>query len=135
MSLDNLIPMKLILLTPGESRRGWMKLGNDASLSERRISESKNNRHHVSSHRHGGVREVGMLRSVIETSRENLTDTPSFPRNGRQGKTHNSSCRTSKSVLVCEEVGGVHSSDEGFVMKHGAKEPYLVEVNRERKDM
>ncbi|MCF6314077.1 MAG: hypothetical protein L3J39_16640 [Verrucomicrobiales bacterium] len=127
--------MKPILLTPGEGRRGWMKLGNDASLLKRSVPESKNNRCYVSSHRHGGVREVGMLRSVIETSREVLADALSPSGNGEPEATHIASCRNSKGVRVCEEVGGGRSSDDGFVMKHGAKEPYLVEVNREGKDM
>ncbi len=112
-----------------------MKLGNDASLSEGSVPESKNNRSYVSSHRHGGVREVGMPRSVIETSREILADISLLPSNGAHEITHIASCRNSEGVRVCEEVGGVHSSDDGFVMKHGAKEPYLVGVNREGKDM
>ncbi len=76
-----------------------------------------------------------MLRSVIETNREILADVSRLSRNGELETTHIASCRSSKGVWICEEVGGAHSSDEGFVIKHGAKEPYLVEVNREGKDM
>ncbi len=48
---------------------------------------------------------------------------------------------TKREILLChihyhkEEVGKVHSSDEALVMRCGAKEPYLVAVNREIKDM
>lgn len=52
-------------------KKGFL-LGKDASLSERSVPESKSNKCDVSSHRHDGVREVAMLRSVIETSREIL---------------------------------------------------------------
>jgi len=40
-----------------------------------------------------------------------------------------------KSSLARQEVGEVHSSVEALVMRSGAKEPYLVEVNREGKEM
>jgi hypothetical protein len=125
--------MKLSLLTLGESRRGWMKLGNDTisqPSATRRVPESKNNRYDVSSHRHGGVREVGMLRSVIETSREILAVVAVR----KMSKTPRmTSYQNREDAGDCKEVGGVHSSDDGFVMKLGAKEPYLVDVNREVK--
>jgi hypothetical protein len=71
-----------------------------------------------------------MRRSDIETSREILI-------NAESGKPEKATCITSyngKGALVHQEVGGVHSSVDGFVMKHGAKEPYLVDVNREVKE-
>jgi hypothetical protein len=130
-----LYTMKLNLLTPDESRWDWMNLGNDASLtltSEGSIPESKSNRCYVSSHRHGGVRGVGMLRSVIDIIREILIDAEI----GKTIKaTHIASCHNSKGVMVGKEVGGVYSSVDVPVMGYGAKRPYLVDVNRERKDM
>jgi hypothetical protein len=127
-----LYTMKLSLLTPDESRRDWMKLGNDASLREGSVRESKNNRCYVSSHHHGGVREVGMLRSVIETSREILTDAEI---NEAIKATGISSCQNSKGVMVDEEVGVARSSVDAPVMGSGAKGPYLVDVNREGRDV
>lgn len=124
--------MKLILLTPGESRRGWMTLGKGSSLLERDAPESNNNRCIESSHRHGGVREVGMLRSVIEKSREILTGAESSK---MIKATRITSCKNSKGVLVSEEVGVARSSVDASVMGGGAKEPHLVDVNREGKDM
>jgi len=76
-----------------------------------------------------------MLRSVIETSREILA----VVKVGETSKTLRiASYQNSEYVWDCEEVGGVHISDEASVMDCGAKEPYLVDVNREvkyRKDM
>lgn len=121
--------MKLNLWSGGESRRGWIRLGNDMPGATRCVPESKNNRYNASIHRHGGVCGVGMLRSMIETSREILRD-------AETNKTVRATCVTSplplgKGVLVCEEVGVVHSSEDALVMSSGAKEPYLVDVNRE----
>ena len=99
-----------------------MTFGNDASLKEGSVPESKNNRCIESSHHHGGVREVGMLRSVIEKSREILADAKI---NEAIKVTGNPSCRNSKGALVSEEVGVVRSSDEVSVMENGAKGPYL----------
>jgi len=76
-----------------------------------------------------------MLRSEIETSREILIDTSSPFRNGSVEITHTTSCLNSKGVLVGKEVGGVYSSVDVPVMGYGAKRPYLVDVNREGKDM
>ncbi len=112
-----------------------MNLGNDtslSSLSKESVPESKNNRQYVSSHHHGGVREVGMLRSVIDITREILIDAEI---NEAIKATRITSCDYSKNTLVDEEVGGANKSVDGFVMKLGAKKPYLVDVNRERKDM
>ncbi len=112
-----------------------MNLGNDTPFAqkvERSIPESKNNRQYVSSHHHGGVREVGMLRSVIDITREILIDAEI---NEAIKATRITSCDNSKNAMVGEEVGGANKSVDGFVMKLGAKKPYLVDVNRERKDM
>jgi hypothetical protein len=71
-----------------------------------------------------------MLRSVIETSREILAVVAV----SKMSKTPcMTSYQNSEDAGDCKEVGGVHSSDDGFVMKLGAKEPYLVDVNREVK--
>ena len=118
-----------------ERRRDWIRLGKDSSSRARRVSESKNNWCYASSHRHGGVCGVGMLRSVIETSREILIDILSPFRNESCETTHIASCYNSKGVMVGKEVGGVYSSVDVPVMGYGAKRPYLVDVNRERKDM
>jgi hypothetical protein len=56
-----------------------------------------------------------MQRSDIETSREILRSRG----NGAAGY---------------QEVGVAHSSVETSVMESGAKEPYLVDVNREAKE-
>jgi len=111
--------MKLILLTPGESRRGWMTLGKGSSLLERDAPVSKNNRCIESSHRHGGVREVGMLRSVIEKSREILTGAK---KSKKIEATRITSCKHSKGVLVSEEVGVARSSEDASVMERGGGE-------------
>ena len=79
-----------------------------------------------------------MLRSVIETSREVLIGVRFvFLTSSRMaGETTTvTSYQNSKRRSVNEEVGVAHSSDDGFVMKHGAKEPYLVDANREGKDV
>lgn len=131
MSLENATPMKLSLSDYGESRWGWIRLGKDAPVINRSVPESKNNRYDASSQHHGGVGGVGMLRNGIETNREILTD----GMNSKEVKPTHATSHPDKSVLVCEEVGGVHSSDDGFVMKLGAKGPYLVDVNREGKDV
>lgn len=113
MSLENINSMKLNLWELGENRWGWIRLGNGASAKSRSVRESKNNRCHVSNYHYGGVSGVRMWRSVIETKRENPTQTPELRR----------------------EVGEVHSSDDSPVMGGGAKEPYLVAVNSEAKEM
>ncbi len=106
-----------------------MNLGNDASLSERSVPESKNNRQYVSSHHHGGVREVGMLRSVIDITREILIDAEI---NEAIEATRITSCDNSKNVMVGEEVGGANKSVDNLCNEDGAKKPYLVDVNREK---
>ena len=73
-----------------------MNLGNDASLFEGSVLESKSNRCYVSSHRHGGVREVGMLRSVIAENREILIDAEI---NEAIKATRITSCDNSKNVV------------------------------------
>jgi len=73
---------------------------------------------------------VGMLRSDIETNREILMNAEA----GEPAKATRITSCYGKGALVHQEVGGAHSSDDGFVMKHGAKEPYLVDVNREAKE-
>ena len=139
MSLDKLKTMKLILLTGGESRRGWTRLGNDTVLYENGVPESKNNRCYASFHRHGGVCGVGMLRSVIETSGEiliiGITAKPLYPAGVEALKSDVTSYQNSERIRDDEEVGGVHNSVDDFVMKFGAKEPYLVDANREGKDV
>ena len=73
-----------------------------------------------------------MLRSVIEKNSEILAvvllcqkrETPPM-----------ASYQNSEDMRSCKEVGGVYSSVDGFVMKLGAKEPYLVDVNRGGKMM
>lgn len=127
MCLENATTMKLSLSDYGESRWGWIRLGNDAPVLNRSVRESKNNRCYASSQHHGGVGGVGMLRNVIEINREILTD----GMNSKEVMPTHTTSPSDKSVVVCEEVGGVHSSDDGFVMKLGAKGPYLVDVNRE----
>jgi len=91
-------PMKLILLTPGESRRGWMTLGKGSSLLERDAPVSKNNRCIESSHRHGGVREVGMLRSVIEKSGRSSLE----PRKVKRSRQH--ALQAANTARVCWSV-------------------------------
>lgn len=129
MSLENATTMKLSLSDYGESRWGWIRLGNDALFLKRSggVPESKNNRCYASSHRHGGVGGVGMLRSVIETNREILTDVEI----NEAIKTTRTTSPCDKGVVVCEEVGVAHSSVDASVMECRAKEPYLVDVNRE----
>jgi len=55
MSLEKARTMKLNLWSGGESRRGWIRLGNDMPGATRCVPESKNNRYNASIHRHGGV--------------------------------------------------------------------------------
>lgn len=69
-----------------------------------------------------------MLRNVMETSMEILTDAEI---NEAIKATRITSYVHGKGVLVGEEVGMARSSDDAPVMGSGAKEPYLVEVNRE----
>jgi hypothetical protein len=59
---------------------------------------------------------VGMLGSDMETSRDILK-----------------SCR--EDAGGGQEVGVAHSSEEASVMERGAKGPYLVDVDREAKDV
>lgn len=133
MSLEKLRTVKLILFGVGESRRGWIRLGNDAiDIEISSFPESKHNRCHASSHRHGGVCGVGMLRSVIEKSREIRPDAKI---NEAIKATRITSHDHGKGVVVCAEVGVARSSDEAPVMGCGAKGPYLVDVNSEGKDM
>lgn len=113
MSLENINFMKLNPWDTDENRWGWIRLGNGTSAESRRVKESKNNRYHISNYHHGGVNGVRMWRSVIETKREIPTQAPELRR----------------------EVGEVHSSDDSPVMGGGVKEPYLVAVNREAKEM
>jgi hypothetical protein len=64
---------------------------------------------------------------VIETNREILT----YGKNSKEDKPTHTTNPCDKSVLVCEEAGMAHSSVEDSVKEIGAKEPYLVDVNRE----
>ena len=73
-----------------------------------------------------------MLRSIIVTNREILT---TVEVNEATKTSCVTSYRNSEYIGNCEEVGGVHSSVDDLVMRFGAKGPYLVDVNRERKDM
>ena len=72
-----------------------------------------------------------MLRSVIETSREILIDAKI---NKATKATHIAS-PSDKNVMLHEEVGVANMSDDAPVMGCGAKEPYLVDVNREETDV
>lgn len=123
--------MKLNPWSGGESRRDRISLGNDMSSETRSVSESKNNRYDASNHRHGGVGGVGMLRSMIETSREILRDAEVRV----AVRATRTASPSDKGALVCEEVGVAHSSVNAPVMGSGAKEPYLVDVNREGKEV
>jgi hypothetical protein len=119
--------MKLILLARGESRRSWIRLGNDNYMKHSAIRESKNSRCYASSHRHGGVGGVGTLRSVIETSREILISANGLHKPEATGVTSS----LNENIMADKEDGMAHSSVEGSVMETGTKEPYLVDVNRE----
>ena len=132
MSLVNLKPMKPILLLWGEGRWGWIRLGIDAHLMMS-ILESKTNREYASSHRHGGVSVVGMLRSDGETSREIPVGAKSLAVWTKA--TGVASWVTSEGALASWEVGAVRSSADTSVMAGGAKGPYLVDVNREVEDV
>ena len=105
-----------------------MNLGKDAFLSKGSVSESKSNKCYVSSHCHGGVCEAGMLRGVIETSREILTG---LEISKMTDSSHVTSYRNSENMRNCKEVGGGHNSVDASVLEFGAKEPCLVDVNRE----
>jgi hypothetical protein len=114
-----------------------MTLGNGKSLKEGEAPEAKNNRCIESSHRHGGVREVGMLRNVIATISEILIDAKRAERESEANKaTRIASCFSTARVRwsVRKSEGHVVVLI-GFVMKQGARAPYLVDVNREGKDM
>jgi hypothetical protein len=132
MSLENSTTMKLSILARCESRRDSVRIGNDFLQQKEGVSESKYNRCYAPSYRHSGVGGVGMLRSVIETNREILT---AFEVNETTKTSRVASYGNSECMGNCKEVGGVHSSVDVSVMECGAKEPYLVDVNRERKDM
>ena len=111
MSLESVKTMKQNSSHNCECRRGWIRLGKGVSSFARRVRESRNNRCYASNHRHGGVCEVGMLRSEIKTSRE-------IPRSVEEWHdsdttTHTSPCKVS---VASGEVGMVHSSDETPVM-------------------
>ena len=108
--------MKPSLWVMGEGRRNVIRLGNDTLSSTqggRSVPESRNNGCYASRYRHGGVSGVGMWRSEAGKRR---------------------------GILICDvqasrkEAGKVHSSVEALVMRRGAKEPYLVAVNRRVKD-
>lgn len=130
MSLEKQSTMKQSYLVFSECRWDWIRLGNGGSTKGGYIRESKNNGCYASNHRHGGVCEVGMLRSVIETSREILI---SVVRKHDPNTTSGTSF--DEAILAYEEVGVAHSSVEAPVMGRRAKEPYLVDVNREAKEM
>jgi len=126
------ITMKPNILEWCEGRRDLIRTGNDTPLKRKSVPESRNNRCNASNHHRSGVGEVGMLRSEIEISREILMEAKSYK---KLKATSTTSCKHSKGELIYEEVGMVHSSVEVPVMGHRAKEPYLVDVNREKKDM
>ena len=98
MSLEKEITMKLNPWSGGESRRDWIRLGNDTSSETRSVPESKNNRYDASNHRHGGVGGVGMLRSMIETNREILMGAEV----NKVAEATDITSPRDKGVLVCE---------------------------------
>ena len=123
--------MKLNPWSGGESRRDWIRLGNDTSSETRSVPESKNNRYDASNHRHGGVGGVGMLRRVMKLRGEILKCAYRIYSYEQQA----SQAYKGKGVLALEEVGEARSSVEALVMRCGAKEPYFGDVNREAKDV
>ena len=104
--------MKQSISRQYECRRNWIRLGNGASTESRSVRESKNNRCNASNYCHGGVYEVGMLRSDTETRRDILM-------NAEERHLSEATNYTSlgKVDLIDEEVGGVHSSVETSVME------------------
>lgn len=68
-----------------------------------------------------------MLRSVIEISREILIGANSLHKLEATDVTSS----LNESMMAGKEVGVAHSSVDDSVMEFGAKEPYLVDVNRE----
>jgi len=113
MSLDKQSTMKQSYLVFSECRWGWIRLGNGASTQGRSAREPKNNRCYVSNYRHGGVYGVGMLRSVIETSREILMSADGL----HKLEATDATSSLNKGMLAGEEVGVAHSSVDGFVMR------------------
>jgi len=132
MSLDiNKTSIQPIPCVMGEGRWGVVRLGMSASaLKSRSVLESKNNRYHAPHHRYGGVGGVRMWRSSMERREEVLCRVKGVG-NLMQQKLQ---AWERKGLLAMQEVGEVHNSFEVLVMRHGAKEPYLVAVNREGKD-
>ena len=115
-----LLTTKLSFYDVSESRRVWVRLGNNASANCRSIPESKNNRYDAPKHHCGGVCGVGMLRSEIETSREILM---SAKEEHYSKATTHTSLTKDKVSLAYEEVGGVHKSVKSFVMKEEQRSP------------
>ena len=132
MSLDTYRTMKPIPWARGEGRRDEIRFGIEASSLKRSFLESKHNRYHASHYRHGGVCEVGVLRSIVGKRGEILTSADDLYRHQQQTL---QVFQTDKDVLAREEVGGAHSSVEAFVMRSRAKGLYLVDVNQEGKDV
>ena len=123
--------MKLSLYTYGESRWEVASLGMNASVENRSVLASKENRCVVLPQRHSGVCGVGMLRNVTETNREILACV-------NESKDEITTTVTSvnrKSRTASKEVGGAHSNAEALVMRRGVKGLYLVKVNSEGKDV
>jgi len=110
----------------------WSELVTMLLKKIRGILEFRNNRYYVSHYHRSGVGEVGMLRSEIETSREILMEAKSHI---KLDATDTTSCKHSESVLFYKEVGMAHSSADVSVIEHRTKQPYLIDVNREEKDM
>jgi len=109
-----------------------IRTGNDTPLKKKSVLEFRNNRCNASNHHRSGVGEVGMPRSEIETNREILMEAKSHI---KLDATDTTSCKHSESVLFYKEVGMAHSSVDVSVMEHRTKGSYLVDVNREEKDM
>lgn len=119
-----------------EGWQEWLKTSKGRIAVSGAVGESGDNSYHVSIHHHGGVSGDGMFGSNMEISREILTDAE--PKEAGEA-TCITSCQNSKGVLVCQEVGVAHSSarparERSSCKGSGAKEPYLVNVNREAKE-
>ena len=130
MSLESARTTKPSILEWCEGRRDLIRSGNDPLELIKRVPESRNNGSNASNHHRSGVGEVGMLGSEIETSRE----IPVNAEGESRGKVHHKS-QTRQGCSVHGEVGMVRSSVDAPVMGCRAKGSYLVDVNREEKDM
>jgi len=111
--------MKPSLFKIGEGCQDWAKV--NPAASGRDLNDG------LSSHRHGGVRGVGMQEQVVGVRGE-------IPADRWQHQTAGtSSASVCEAGLVCEEVGAVRSSEEAG-NDRGAKGPHLVNANSEAKD-